>query len=196
MVNSADRLPEITSGNFIICIRYGFGAMRTFLYQSKAFTLWFILWVIGFIYACDSPSSTVNTSQSTQPVTGLTTSLEDEIKDLPNGQISWSTYWKLCWEPYPEAIAYELQIMTSEGVSPRPKRQQDSCYRLQIATGQNAKEEGMLNRESLLSLQMGMLTYQVRAVLDEQQVSAWSAPVTIDTLVAPQSHPYRTKITP
>jgi hypothetical protein len=37
------------------------------------------------------------------PVTGLVATLEDEMHDLPNARIAWSTYWKLCWSAYPGA---------------------------------------------------------------------------------------------
>ncbi|WP_143435002.1 hypothetical protein [Hymenobacter roseosalivarius] len=56
------------------------------------------------------------------PVSGLVTTLHDEVKPMPGGQISWSTHWQLCWNTYPGAQAYELQVMTDEGTSPRLRR--------------------------------------------------------------------------
>ncbi|SMB83021.1 hypothetical protein SAMN00120144_3952 [Hymenobacter roseosalivarius DSM 11622] len=108
------------------------------------------------------------------PVTGITTKLEDEVTSLPGGQIAWSTFWKLCWHPYPGARNYQLQVFTSEGASPRLRPQATPCYRLQIAAGYNAQTQGLLNRDKLISLQMGQLSYKIRAVLADNTVSEWS----------------------
>src|SRR5262245_13455115 len=48
---------------------------------------------------------------------GLVATLEDETRDLSNGQIAWTTYWKLCWDAYPGAQGYEFETMTGEGAS-------------------------------------------------------------------------------
>ncbi len=111
------------------------------------------------------------------PVRGLVATLEDEVHDLPGERMAWATYWKLCWEDYPGARAYELQLLTGEGVSPKLRRQSERCVRLEVAKGENAKKLGLVNREVLLALQAGQLAYRVRAVLDEGRVSDWSSPV-------------------
>jgi len=96
------------------------------------------------------------------------------VRELPGDRIAWSTYWKLCWDVSPQATAYELQTVTSEGSSPKLRRQSERCFRLQAATGENEKSQGLVNRAMLLALHEGQLAYRVRAVFDNGQVSVWS----------------------
>jgi hypothetical protein len=126
---------------------------------------------------CGSASGPAQVVQP--PVTGLVATLEDESRDLNAGRIAWSTYWKLCWSVYPGAIAYELQPLTGEGASSKFRRQREECYRVQAAAGENDKAQGLLNRDVQLSLQRGQLAYQVRAILPEHRVSAWSRAVAV-----------------
>jgi hypothetical protein len=53
------------------------------------------------------------------PLDGLASRLEDQVRDLPDGQTAWRTDWVLRWDPCPGAVADELQALTSEGASPR-----------------------------------------------------------------------------
>jgi hypothetical protein len=108
------------------------------------------------------------------PVSELTATLHDEVRDIPGDRISWTTYWQLCWTPYPGATAYELQPITGEGSASRLVRQRDTCFRQEAAKGENAKTDGLLNRDLLVKMQIGQLAYRVRAVLDGNRVSAWS----------------------
>lgn len=108
------------------------------------------------------------------PVTGLTSTLSDEVKELPTELIRWSTYWQLCWQPYPEAKEYELQAVLMEGKSPKLRRQSDRCFRIQAASNENQKSLGLLNRELILLTHKIQLGYRVRAVLDDNHVSQWS----------------------
>lgn len=104
----------------------------------------------------------------------LVAELEDEVRNVPGNRIRWSTYWKLCWEKYPEAIGYELQIATSEGVSKRLRRQSERCFRVEVAAGENDRSRGLVNRELQLTLATGQLGYRVRAVLEDNRTSEWS----------------------
>ncbi|MCC5646518.1 hypothetical protein LC607_27105 [Nostoc sp. CHAB 5824] len=108
------------------------------------------------------------------PVSGLTSTLSDEVKELPTELIRWSTYWQLCWQPYPEAKEYELQAVLMEGKSPKLQRQSDRCFRIQAASNENQKSLGLLNRELILLMHKIQLGYRVRAVLDDNHVSQWS----------------------
>ncbi|BAZ19719.1 hypothetical protein NIES4073_05920 [Kalymmatonema gypsitolerans NIES-4073] len=118
---------------------------------------------------------TSNQPQAVQPpVTGLVSTLSDEVQELPAELIRWSTYWQLCWEPYPEAKEYELQTVLMEGKSPKLKRQSDRCFRIQAASNENQKSQGLLNRELILLMHKIQLGYRVRAVLDSNRVSEWS----------------------
>ncbi|RCJ21672.1 hypothetical protein A6S26_23140 [Nostoc sp. ATCC 43529] len=118
---------------------------------------------------------TSNQPQLVQPpITGLVSTLSDEVEELPAELIRWSTYWQLCWEPYPEAKEYELQAVLMEGKSPKLKRQSDRCFRIQAASNENEKSQGLLNRELILLMHKIQLGYRVRAVLDNNRVSEWS----------------------
>ncbi|MEP7337327.1 MAG: hypothetical protein ABI977_06240 [Acidobacteriota bacterium] len=107
-------------------------------------------------------------------VSGLVATLEDEVRDLPDGQIAWSTYWKLCWDAYAGAQEYELGPMTGEGGGRRLVRQAGTCLRIEVAKGQNAKAQGLFNRELMLASLSGQLAYRVRAVMGDGRVSQWS----------------------
>lgn len=136
----------------------------------------YLLWIGSLLWlsSCREGEKAQEQKPYTGPVQGMRTSLEDEVAELANGQIGWSTYWKLCWEKYPQAEAYELQTITSEGSSARLKRVNSPCYRLQVAAGKNNKTQGLLNRKQLLSLQTGQLAYKVRAVIKGHTYSEWS----------------------
>ena len=113
------------------------------------------------------------------PVQNLVATLDDEVQDLPDGQIKWSTYWRLCWGAYAGAGAYELQALTSEGESDKLQRQSEQCFRLEVAAGENAKSQGLLNRDIQLAMRSSQLAYRVRAVLADGQLSEWSKPLSV-----------------
>ncbi len=106
--------------------------------------------------------------------TGLVASLEDETKDLPDGKMAWTTFWKLCWEEYPQAKEYELETFTGEGSAKTLRRQPETCFRVEVAKGKNEKSKGFFNRELMLASISGQLAYRVRAVLPENRVTQWS----------------------
>ncbi|WP_017314413.1 hypothetical protein [Mastigocladopsis repens] len=148
--------------------------------------------------ACDrlsnaSPTTNSKEVPSSPPqvvkptVTGFVATLEDEVKELPKQRIAWSTYWKLCWQPYPGAKAYELQGVTMEGMSSKLKHQSDRCYRLQAARGENPKSDGFVNRDLTLATHSVQLGYRVRAVLDGNRVSEWSSPMPVGEATKPKT---------
>ena len=149
------------------------------LLQCLRLILLFTL-IFGLILGVDDSSSiaadiTSNQPQAVQPpVTGLVSTLSDEVEELPAELIRWSTYWQLCWEPYPEAKEYELQTVLMQGRSPKLERQSDRCFRIQAASNENQKSQGLLNREVILLMHKIQLGYRVRAVLDNNRVSEWS----------------------
>lgn len=121
------------------------------------------------------------------PVSGLMATLSDEVRDLPGDRIAWTTYWQLCWTPYPGATTYELQPVTGEGTASRLIHQQNTCFRQEAAKGENAKADGLVNRDLLVKLQISQLAYKVRAVLNGNRVSAWSPPAAVGETATP--HP-------
>jgi len=132
---------------------------------------------LGF---ASQPSAPTSPSQIVAPaVGGLAATLEDGVRDLPDGQIIWTTHWKLCWEPYAGALEYELEPMTGEGTRRRLLHQAGPCYRIEVAKGQNAKAQGLFNRDLMLASVSGGLAYRVRAVLGNGRVSQWSASMVV-----------------
>ncbi|MFN0026056.1 MAG: hypothetical protein ACKV2O_02555 [Acidimicrobiales bacterium] len=109
-------------------------------------------------------------------VQGFKASIGDEVVPVSGGKIRWETRWQLCWDVYPAATAYELQVVTSEGSSTKSTRQSDPCVSLQIAAGENDAAQGMLNRDLIVATTAGHVGYRVRAILGEDTVSSWSAP--------------------
>ncbi|NJM72540.1 MAG: hypothetical protein HC862_21640 [Scytonema sp. RU_4_4] len=120
------------------------------------------------------------------PLTGLVATLLDEVNELPEERIRWSTYWKLCWQPYPKAKEYELQTVTMEGKSPKLKRMSDRCLRMQAASNENKKSQGLLNRDLILLMHTAQLGYRVRAVLDDNRVSEWSEVMAVGASTSPE----------
>jgi hypothetical protein len=119
------------------------------------------------------------------PVTGLVGSLVDEQSDLPDGRVAWRTHWQLCWTAYSGATAYELEVRTGEGPSPQLRQQQETCFRIEAAAGEDTKTDLSHSRRTLLAMQSGQLAYRVRAVLGPGRVSAWSAALAVGTEGAP-----------
>ncbi len=140
------------------------------------------------------PSPTASPQVVPEALTGLTSSLVDEVKDLPEEKIAWSTYWQLCWQVHPSALAYELETFTGEGAARKLRRQTETCFRTEIAKSRNDKAKGLFNRDLILAGISGQLSYRVRAVFDGNRVSAWSPlmeagkAVTLDQ-TAPNSSP-------
>jgi hypothetical protein len=161
------------------------------LLQCLRLILLFTL-IFGLILSVDDGSSiaadiTSNQPQAVQPpVTGLVSTLSDEVEELPAELIRWSTYWQLCWEPYPEAKEYELQAVLMQGRSPKLERQSDRCFRIQAASNENQKSQGLLNREVILLTHKIQLGYRVRAVLDGNRVSEWSPVMAVGATTVPE----------
>lgn len=130
---------------------------------------------LGLLAACSPRSGPPLVVQP--PVGGLAARLEESSRDLPDHRIAWQTWWELCWSDYPGARAYEIQSLTGEGASSKLRRQTDRCFRLEVAAGENDRAAGLLNRDVQLALESGQIAYRVRAVLDGNRVSEWSAAV-------------------
>ena len=147
---------------------------------ASTFSIAAILTVLLFAAGCATKTEKIETQATiSPPVQNLTAALEDEVHDVPDGKIEWSTYWHLCWANYEGASAYELQALTSEGSSDKLERQSDRCFRLQVAAGKNARTQGMLNRDLQLAIRSSQLAYRVRAVLADGQFSEWSKPLSV-----------------
>lgn len=130
--------------------------------------------------ACISPSRNQESLESlSTPVQGFVARLEDEVSESGARGIKWSTYWELCWDEYPAAVAYDVQTVTSEGISPKLRRQTERCFRMQVASGVNDKSQGLFNRDAVIAMQTSQLSYRVRAVLSDSRTSAWSDQIAV-----------------
>ena len=107
--------------------------------------------------------------------TGLVATLEDEA----GAAGSWRTWWVLCWDAYPGAVAYELKTVTGEGASPKLRRQTDRCLRVEAAAGDGPPEERPARRAAQLAVQQGQLAFQVRGVPGDGPPGEWSPPVAV-----------------
>lgn len=134
-----------------------------------------IIWLLISVSSAAPPVH----KETAGPVQRMVASLEDEVKDLPQKRIAWSTFWKLCWDEFPGARGYELQTLTSEGRSPRLHRQVERCFRIQVAAGENLRTEGLVDRKIQLLLQSGQLAYRVRAVFDGERAGEWSPSIPV-----------------
>ena len=128
-------------------------------------------------------------------LTGLRATLEDQVTELPDDRIKWNTYWVLSWDPVPGVESYNIQVLTSEGRSPKLLSVTEPRYRLQAATGENAKAEGFVKRDIQLALHTGSLAVRVRAQLPGDSTrdklpshlaSGWSALFDVGKATAPK----------
>jgi hypothetical protein len=127
--------------------------------------------------ACDSSDSSSSTRASRpRAVEGFVATLEREKRPLRRERIAWSTYWRLCWDPYPGARAYEIETLTGEGAPSERERRRGRCLRLEVAAGENARGDGREGERVQLALAASQLAYRVRAVLGDGRSSRWSGP--------------------
>lgn len=98
-----------------------------------------------------NPSSDNNASNSASEINGFVITITDEVHNLHERRIKWKTYWTLCWNGYPQAVAYQIETMTGEGKSPQLIMQQQKCKRIEIASGENKATLGLVNLKTAVS---------------------------------------------
>lgn len=113
---------------------------------------------------------------------GLVASLEDEA----GAGGAWRTWWVLCWDAAPGAVAYELKTVTGEGASPKLRRQTDRCLRIEAAAG-DGPEDRPARRAAQLAGQQGQLAFQVRSVPAHGPPGEWSPAVAVGSEVQARS---------
>ena len=150
----------------------------------------------GCSSAEDPSGSAAPTAASTPaelPVAGeparlVSATLEDTVVPQDDGLVSWTTTWEACFAPAegdPAGVArWEAQLITPEGASPSVEELPGNCVDLDVATGRNPADAGLLNREVALSDAAG-LTYRVRAVTEEGTVTPWTDPVRVTSELPP-----------
>ena len=107
-------------------------------------------------------------------VTGFTTSVKTTSEPLSSGLMKWRADWSLCWDPSPNAIGYDLQVLTAEGISPRLRRQLKPCLDVEVAAGEAPPERVEREQRIQMSIQRSQLSYRVRAALPDNRVGEWS----------------------
>ncbi len=111
---------------------------------------------------------------------GLVTRFDDEASPpSAAGEVSWRTFWVLCWDAYAGADRFETRTLTGEGASPRLTVRRDRCLRIEAAAGASPPAAVDRERALLLASQQGQLAVQVRAVLAGGHRSEWSQPVAV-----------------
>ena len=114
-------------------------------------------------------------------LTGLRATLEDEVLDMPDGQLQWRTFWVLSWDEFPGAESYDLQVITAEGRSPKLRSLTEPRYRIEAAKGLNPKADGFVKRDIQLALHAGQLGVTVRAHFPGDRAGAWSETFDVGT---------------
>ncbi len=110
-------------------------------------------------------------------VTGFTTSVKTTSEPLGSGLTNWRADWSICWDPTPNAIGYDLQVLTAEGISPRLRRITTTCLEVEVAAGEHSLDRIERELGIQMSLQRSQLSYRIRAALPNDQVGEWSRDV-------------------
>ena len=123
-----------------------------------------------------------------EPVRLVSATLEDTVVPQDDGSISWTTTWEACFAPVGDdpagAARWEAQLVTPEGASSSIEELPGNCVDLDVATGRNPADAGLLNREIALS-DAAALTYRVRTVIEEGTVTPWTGPVRVTSELPP-----------
>jgi hypothetical protein len=109
-----------------------------------------------------------------KPLGGFTARLEDRVETLPEERVRWSTDWVLCWKAPPKAVAYEVQVSTSEGYSRNAKRIETTCHRVEVAKDEGPRSAMADTRARQLTMISTMVGYRVRAVHADGSATPWS----------------------
>ena len=112
-----------------------------------------------------------------QAVAGLTTSVKTTSEPLESGLMKWRVDWSLCWDPSPNAIGYDLQVLTIEGISRRLTRVMKPCLEVEVASGEHSQDRIEREKGIQMALQGTQLSYRVRAALPDNRVTEWSRAV-------------------
>ena len=110
-------------------------------------------------------------------VTGFRTSVKTLSEPLGSGLTNWRADWSICWDRTPNAIGYDLQVLTAEGISPRLRRLTTTCLEVEVAAGEHPPDRIERELGIQMSLQRSQLSYRMRAALPNDQVGEWSRDV-------------------
>lgn len=97
-------------------------------------------------------------------LTGLSATLEDTTDPYSTEGVNhwrWRTDWVIQWAPVPDAVAYDLLYMTSEGASKKSTSLHAAPFRLEVAKGDNPQAEGMPTRTIQLITIQSLLSVRV-----------------------------------
>jgi hypothetical protein len=120
-------------------------------------------------------AATPGTGAGPAPVLASAT-LTDDV-DAAAG--TWSTTWEACFAPLPgeeDIERWEVQAVTTEGVSPRVEQLPGECIELQLAQGPGTTPADDPGRTAALA-DAGSLAYRARGVRADGSGTPWSDPV-------------------
>ncbi len=129
-------------------------------------------------------TSTAAPAEAGPPPVLASATLEDGVVALRAGQVGWTTTWRACAAPDPadpaEVVGWQSQALTPEGSSPEVEELARGCLDLDVATGVNAEDAGLVGRDAQLA-DAANLAYRVRAVHADGTVTPWSVPYRVGT---------------
>lgn len=67
-------------------------------------------------------------------ITGLEAELIEHETALADGDVAWSTHWRLCWAPAPAAVAYRVASTGAQEVG-APEDTTQRCFAVEVASG-------------------------------------------------------------
>ena len=104
--------------------------------------------------------------------------LVDEERAIDGGQISWSTSWRLCWEPVPGATRYAVTEVSFEGAG-EPREFTEPCYEPSVANGVTDRAGEYPGREEQLDLMESTLSVSIAARLPDGTVGSASPDIPV-----------------
>jgi len=127
--------------------------------------------------AGQSQTSPAKPVEAGRPLEVVEARLDDKTAPAPNGRISWSTTWRVCFAPgRVDTTRMEAQAVTPEGSGTSLRQLEGRCLKLGVARGENDAGAGMPGRDTQLA-EAAALAYRVRAVHQDGTVTPWTAPI-------------------
>ena len=140
---------------------------------------------VGLVGCSAGGAGTSAAAAETTAVTGAAPVLASAtlVDDVDPAVGTWSTTWAACFAPAGnEAVAgWEVQTVTTEGVSPQVRELTGGCIDLKLAQGRGTAPIDDPGRTAALA-DAGSLAYRVRAVRTDGSATPWTDPVVVGTV--------------
>ncbi len=123
------------------------------------------------------PQGTVTASAPPAVPVRFRTALTDAVSPAGGDLVSWSTRWRLSWDPVPGAVEYVVYAVGPEGkTSSEFRRIRDTSVTLTVAAGTTTEQSRPAARDAQASYRATQLGLTVVAVAGDGVVSG-SSPV-------------------